>query len=331
MPSLASLFDAQGHLSGSTASAAALLSALNASTLRSAFAAAPIRDYHRRTGGKYGPLGTRDGLIEVLPDGTLRQQCQLGTINLLDIDPDVGGVEATTTYEVDLYLSGIKCFGTQDIGDDETFAVISLVSVDPNGTADKQSVTVRTPIQERVRPNKFLFKMLHIGTVPLTGSGMRIAISVWDHESGDADEIRDKIAEVIRDSTKRAASALAGAAAAGDPSVTAGAVGDVTEFEVGGVKPFHIITLKLAELLANALGDDLIDEHEFFIPAANIKNLADNFTPRPNNGDWDFDVQVNWPPKAENDKLLTDGAGTYKAFFSIVVSKKVTPIIPMIP
>ena len=30
-----------------------------------------------------------------------------------------------------------------------------------------------------------------------------------------------------------------------------------------------------------------------------------------------FDVYINWPPRREDDPLFTDGAGTYKAYFSI--------------
>jgi hypothetical protein len=161
------------------------------------------------------------------------------------------------------------------------------------------------------------------------GSGIAITISIWDHESGDADKIRDQIQKVIEDGVKKGASALAGAAAADDPSISGGTIGDITEFEVGGVKPFELLTLGISDLIAHAAADDKLGEHTFVIPAANIIDFADpakfNASLRPTSPDLDFDVRYNWPPKLEDDFVFTDGHGTYKAFFLVQCSQRVPP------
>jgi len=90
------------------------------------------------------------------------------------------------------------------------------------------------------------------------------------------------------------------------------------EFEVGGVKPFKVLTLGLADVIADALADDLLAEHELVIPAANIKSLTDqgqfsqSFRTKPQEPG--LDVQFNWPPREQDEPLLSGGGGSYKVF-----------------
>ena len=101
-------------------------------------------------------------------------------------------------------------------------------------------------------------------------------------------------------------------------------------FEVGGVKPFKVLTLGLAGLLASALADDLIGDHVYVIPPGNIKDWADqdNFTRsiRPNGDALDFDVQFNWPSRPEDEHVFTDGNGTYKVYLKIKGVRVIKPI-----
>jgi hypothetical protein len=79
------------------------------------------------------------------------------------------------------------------------------------------------------------------------------------------------------------------------------------------------------------LADDLIGEQYFFIPAANIIDLSDqgNFqTSIRKSPDLPFDVQLNWPPRPEDEPLFTDGKGTYKAYFLIKGGKTSFPVTP---
>lgn len=314
------------HLSTPLGGALGLTKArkFTANSLRDAIAAHSIRDFHRRTGADYGPFGVLLGALTKAADGSYHQQTQLGNIHLADLPLSPSG---EIQYRARVTLSALKCFGTQDRTTDETYAIISIFAIDPNQGGSTQ--TIRTEILENVHKGDTIFKMRPIGDIIPVGSGIGIYIAIWDHESGNADEIRDKIAAVIEDGTNKAADAIAGAAGADDPSVSAGDVGKVTEFEVGGIKPVHILTLELADLLAHALADDLIGDHYFFIPAANIVDFADQTkfeaSVRKSPDNLDFDVQLNWPPRPEDEPLFTDGHGTYKAYFLI----QSAPIIPL--
>ena len=59
------------------------------------------------------------------------------------------------------------------------------------------------------------------------------------------------------------------------PRVTSGTVGDITQFEIGGIRPFDVATLGLAKLLAGLFADDLVGEHTFVISAQRVEDLAD--------------------------------------------------------
>jgi hypothetical protein len=299
----------------------------------SPIAVAKIKDFHRRTGADYGRLGIPIGAVTLGTDGTFQQDYQLGNIHLDDIDSDPTSI---TEYTVQVTLSACRCFGTQDSdGSDSTYLVITLFSVDPNfGGADVPVKTTMTAIQDNVHAGQTLFKMQTLDDVPIpVGSGLNIHVAVWDHESGNVNDIRDKIQAVIQDGVNKGAAALAGGAAADDPTVSSGTVGQITGFSIGGVKPFEILTLGIASVIANAFADDLVGEQCFNIPAENIASLADAATLRASvrtDPDLPNDVQLNWPPTFDDEKnfLFTDGHGTYKVYFLLNVAKTVFTLIP---
>lgn len=307
-----------------------VLRKFTSNSLHDAIATHSIKDFHRRTGADYGPFGVPLGALTKAADGSYHHQTQLGNIHLTDIS---GSPSGETQFIADVTLSALKCFGTQDNGPDETYAIISLFSINPNHSgSDKLAQTILTEIQENVHPQDTIFKMRTLGNIVPVGTGIGIHIAIWDHESGDANDIRDKIAAVIEDGTNKAAAAVAGAAAADDPSVSAGTVGKVTDFEVGGIKPFHLLTLGIARLISHALADDLIGEQVFFIPAANIVDFADQTkfdASIRKSPDLPFDVQLNWPPRPEDEPLFTDGKGTYKAYF--LIKGAMIPLPPVNP
>lgn len=298
----------------------ALVRKFATTSLRDAIAGFKVHDFHRRTGGKFGPLGVSLGSPARQADGSYIANYQLGSITLADISAQPS---AETSYSADVMIAAVKCFGTQDNdGEDSTYAVISLSSMNPNKAGGDLVQTIRTKIQDNTHAGDVIFKAWSLPQAPAfpAGAGIAITVSIWDHESGNADEIRDKIHTVIDDGVKKAASALAGAAAADDPSVSGGTIGDITQFVVGGVKPFELLTLGLSDLLAKAFSDDLLGEHTFVIPAANIVELLDQNTfiaSIRKSPDLDFDVQYNWPPKPEDEYLFSDGHGSYKIYFLV--------------
>jgi len=292
-----------------------------------------IGDLRRRTGADFGPLGVPLGAIQRDADGRYSQSFQLGNVHLTDLN---GTPNAETSYITTVTLAAVKCFGTQDADhSDSTYLVISVFAIDPNHKgSDTTAATIRTAIVDHVHEGDVPFKAQTLADVPLpVGSGLVIHVSVWDHESGNADDIRDRIASSIEDAVKKGAAALGSAAAADDPQISGGTIGKITDFEVGGVKPFHVLTLGLASLIANAVADDLVGEKIFNIPAGNIALLSDPATFNQSvrrDPDLPFDVQLNWPPTFDDEKdfVFTDGHGTYKVYFLIKTAKVTTPLTP---
>ena len=267
--------------------------------------------------GGLRPLGVLLGGLTKAANGSYQQKTQLGSISLTDVSASPSG---QTEYAADVTLSAVKCFGTQDRISDQTYAIISLFSMNPNHGPDKLVKTTRTPIQDNVKVNNVIFKMQTIGDLIPAGSGIGIHIAIWEHESGDADEIRDETTKALEDAVNKGAAALASAASAGDPRVSAGTIGNITDFEVLGVRPFHIMTLGIAKLISSILADSMVGEHFFFISAADLVELAEQKKFEASirkNPELPFDVVMNWPPRPEDEPLFTDGAGTYKAYFLI--------------
>jgi hypothetical protein len=95
-----------------------LLRKFAAQSLHDAIATQSIRDFHRRTGADYGPFGVPLGALKKAADGSYQQQTQLfGNIQLADFAASPFGA---TEIMTNVILSAVKCFGTQDIGPDET-------------------------------------------------------------------------------------------------------------------------------------------------------------------------------------------------------------------
>ncbi|MFJ1459319.1 hypothetical protein [Nocardia sp. N2S4-5] len=302
-------------------------------TVDSTVAKAQIDQFYLGTGGALGPLGEPNGdYVEV--NGNLRRNYLFGDIHFSDIDPEP---KAQTNYTANVAISALKCFGTDDpSGEDEIFAVISLISLNPNFSGSDQLVkTMRTEIREHVHGKDVIFKSKTVGTVPsVTGSGFKIHVALYDHENGDPNALRTQIQTFLDDAARKGADLVAGAARSGDQRL-AGPVGDVTEFEVGGVKPVRLLTFGLAGLLTDWLADDFIAEHEFVVPAAEIISLSDpvNFQKsfRQHRESLGTDVQFNWPPADDQEILFSGAGGSYKIYFTITVAPMPVPIAPKLP
>jgi hypothetical protein len=321
----------QTHLSGSVLQGMSnlelVLEGLGLTPGEDAVAARLMARFYRGTGSAFGPLGTPQNAPHRNAQTGYVQDFQLGSLHLNDIN---GKVKGETKYEADVTLAAVQCFGTQDNSTDETYVVMSLLTIDPNNPGIPVQ-TQRTIIQDGVKSGDTIFKNAIRMRQRFSGtSGLMVHLAVWDHESGDQDKLRDDINRVLQDGASKAASALAG----GDLAGQGGFVGDIINFEVGGVKPFKVVTLGLAGLLANALADDLIGEHVYVIPPGNIVDLADqdNFTRsiRPTGDALDFDVQFNWPPRPEDEFVFTDGDGTYKVYLRIAGITVNEPVVPNI-
>ncbi len=295
-------------------------------------AADKINDFHWRTGKNFGPLGIATGSLNRTNDGSYVQNYQLGVISLANFTaPPL----AYKSIQGLLALSAVKCFGTEDPGgNDQTYLIITVTSLNPNfGGVEKLVYTSRTNIQDNVEGGNIIFQNHTLQNIPdITGSGLKIHVAVFEHEYGDADQIRDKIQQIIEEAAIRGASALAAGAAGADAKL-AGPVGDLIDFEIAGIKPFKIITFGIADLITGMFADDLVDEHEFFIPTANIMEWAqkedENFpkwqASLRTNGALTPNITYNIPIRPEDEILFEGGGGSYKVYF------KFTPKVVWIP
>lgn len=315
----------------------ATIPALNPMASPIEIASAKMMDVYRRTGGKFGPLGSLpkqyQGTIlqTAAPDGKggWDQKHTLGAIHLDDLN---AAPVAQNSYRAVVDVAVMKCFGTfSSSGTDSTYAVITMFCLNPNATAGQNVVTQRTVIVDEVKAGSQIFKMLQLGEIDTSGAGILINTSIWRHVDGNADDIRDKIHQVINQSANDAASAIAGDATS--PSTTAGAVGGITDWTIAGVKPIDWLTLGLANAIANLFADKLIDSYSYWIPEANIEAFADQATfaasiRDPKSMGLDFDVQANWPPRAEDEHLFSGGGGSYKIWFAIRAETVAIPVFP---
>jgi hypothetical protein len=303
----------------------ALARRYGASTFRETRAGFLLADHHRRTGGRFGLLGAAVGPVRRQQDGSYVRNTQLGRLTLGNDLLEEAASELRIRAEVS--LAAVKCFGTEDPGGtDEVYLVISVVTINPNfSREDKLAFTTRTEIADAQAKDVIFQARTLADAHAFPGSGLRIHVAIFEHEHGDADELRDKIQAALDETAKKASSALAGAAAAGDGGL-AGAAGDVIDFEVGGIKPFKILTLGLASLVTEALKDDIVSEHEFVIPAEQLVAWAerDEATKRflkyesslRTSGDLPATVRFNWPPPNQ-EFLFSGGGGSYKVYLQV--------------
>jgi hypothetical protein len=321
-----SLSDVLSQVNPQSDSLSVLTQRFESDSIRTCVAKHEISELFRRTGGKFGPLGPVSGDLQEAPDGSFRQNHLLGDIQLQDID---ARCDARQMYQASISLVGIRCFAAQDVETDELFGTVSLINVNPNFSAVNELVTtVPLPLVDSATGDMH-YKETVLGNVPLTGSGVVIHTALWDNESGHVDEIRDKVEAALREGAKKAASALAAGAIANDPSATAGTVGEVTEFEIGGVKPFHVLTLKLADVIAHWLADDLLGEKRNIIPAQSIldfQGVGYNNSLRTDPA-LEFDARFNWPPPG-HDIIFNKGGALYKAYFKIQAFQQPMPCDP---
>jgi hypothetical protein len=331
MRTLSSIANSKTGFSGRPISVRQLLDKMQVDSATKSIAAYSINDFHRRTGGSFGPLGRPVGSVTRLGDGSYQRSFQLGSANMKTLDSPVAG---QTEYNASVILAAISCLDTFSkfpSHTDSTYAVISVISINPNETGqDVQVATFRTDIQDDVKPGNIIFEGTTIGNTVPTGTGIAIHVALWRHVDGDADKIRDQIHSALNDAVDKVAAAMAAnSAAADDTSTSGGTAGDISNFRVGGIKPIDLLTLGIANWVAQFFADKLIGQHTFEVPAGNIIDLSDQAKfdqslyqkndPVYTSGQLTPDIQINWPPPQDPNPSFSDsdGGANYKVYFLI--------------
>jgi len=319
-----------------------LLNKMQVNSAAKAIAAYDINDFHRRIGGSFGPLGSPGGSVVRLGDGSYQRGFQLGFANMKTLDAPVA---AQKLYSASVILSAIKCLDTFSGGfltthTDSTYAVISLICVNPNGASqDVLVTTMRTPIQDNVKPGAIIFEGITLAnTTPMLGGyGLAIHVALWRHVDGDADKIADQIHSALNDAADKAAAAMAAnSAAADDTSTSGGTVGSVSNFSVGGIKPVDLLTAGIANWVAQFFADKLIDQHTFMVSAGDIVDLADQTKyvaslyqrgdPVYASGELTPDIRINWPPSQDPNPSFSANGGNYRVYF-LIQGHEITTIV----
>lgn len=323
-----------------------LLSHYGVSSLRDALAASNIRDHHRRLGGVWGDLGAPVGNLQANTGSGYSQNYQLGVITTQDFDKVPVGSRRIAAH---ITLAGIRCFGTAGAGSDELYAIISVTNINPNYSGTDQLVTtMRTPIQEGVQPGSVAFRAITVtgpvaagapgGAIGFPGTGLRIHVALFEHDNGDPDKLRDDIQAALEDAARKGSAALAGAAASGDQSL-GGAAQDFVNLNIGGFKPFKWALGAVSNVLAGVLGDDLIGEYEFVVPAAVFQDWCEEQVVDENGLHFPrLDASMRWPaelsggigvnwPKEDEEHIFDGEDSSYKVYFQIVPIQIDVPVI----
>jgi hypothetical protein len=327
-----------------------LLSRYGVSSLRDALAAYNIQEHYRRLGGVWGDLGAPVGGLQTNTGSGYSQTYQLGVITAQDFDKVPIG---SRRIGAQVTLAGIRCFGTAGAGSDELYAIISITNINPNNSGTDQLVaTMRTPIQEGVKPGSAVFRGITLtgpatagtpgGAIGFPGTGLRIHVALFEHDNGDPDELRDDIQAALEDAAKKGSAALAGASASNDQSL-GGMAQDFVNLDIGGFKPFKWALGAVSGVLADILGDDLIGEYEFVVPAAVFQDWCEDQVVDENGLHFPrLDASMRWPSELtggigvnwprENEEHIFDGEGaSYKVYFQIVPILMEIPVLPKAP
>ena len=280
-----------------------------------------LRDLHKRHAGNFGYMGAISGGVEPSTDSAYTMNTQLAVGILADIGS--APTATITSHFTNVTISGLRCFSAQDVETDELHAIASLISVHPK--ANQLVKTIRLP-RVNVHSRQTVYENFNLGDVQVVGSGIMVHISLWDHESGDVDDIQKQVQAVLEEMVKQAQKAIVTAIAADDPSVTAGTVGSVTDWDIAGFKPIKIATLGLATLIAEGLADDLLGEVSYFVPTENLINFVagtDSYNNSLRTNEFlAFDAKCNWPPlEAQVKAFDRKPPGLYKAWLRLRTDK----------
>lgn len=293
-------------------------------TAESEKAALMIDDFHRRTGGDFGPLGSSIGPIIHQSDDLYVREFQLGKVK-------TDGVNATQgqgNYRATVSVAAIKCFGTDDVTTDETYAIISLISVNPSQVGEDQLVKTIKIGPQNVQQHDTFGAGATIGEIFPVGTGIKVHVALFDRESGDPEEVRAAIEEQLKELVKQGAAAIGGAVFGGDIPL-AGTTSDIFQNKL-----VNFLTGTLSGLIADWVSDDFIDEKEFLVDAGTLRTWATQAgfeaSIRGSN-DLPNDIILNIPktPEDENLKVFTNGDATYKVY--LLVQSKPDVGYPILP
>jgi len=302
-----------------------------------ALVAKRIQTEYRRRGGNFaaGLLGAPVGAITQMATGAYVQHYQFGQIqqpmtmkSLVTNDLDLPLTQSD--YVADIFLAAIKCFGTEDDGfvgiggnGDEPYFIATSINPAPpwlGGAANGVVQTVRTEIFEHITVGSiFAEERLLFANVPFGAYGIQLKLALFEHESGDPEDLRRRIQEQGEALAKELIDLVAAMMGLTIDEAVADQALDSTLGKLVQDVTFDLIT--------DWLKDDKIDEKNVLISAAMLKDWYDNgktVTSDIPNQDLPSHIRFNFPRNFEDPYwVFSGGGGSYKVYLR-VIPKQIT-------
>jgi hypothetical protein len=281
------------------------------------------QEYRRRgSNSDLGVLG--NPLTPVKPAGDdWAQKFDFGTIRTMGYT----NCATETHWVADIEVAAIKCFGTEDPGGlfdparDEPYLIVTSLTPSEAFIRNQPIVRVwRSPTYTGIPGGRvFGENQLMFQDVPIGPYGIRLKLTLMEHEHGDEAtlerKIREKGGEMAGELTQLAAG-LAGIPVTEemrDEAFDSAVVRTLGDLSVG--------------MLTDILKDDIIDEKNWVIDGETLKGwVQTGFT------DQSFiDYRNEIPPSFQSnfprddpfggDKLFAGGGGSYKVYLRVIPKK----------
>lgn len=239
------------------------------SDVRSLMASIVCDEHHHACYGQVGVLGAPVGPLTRAADGWEREYLGGG----ITVQGDGLTPSAVVRYDCLVEYVGLRnnepnesaLIGTGD--GDEPYVVVAVTTLDPgyDGVDRLAAVTRIGPLSE-VHDGDVVGGTASVWQGIVAGTGLQLAVAVFEHDSGDPAEVEEAIEKAIVEAAKEGA-AVVGAA-----------------FGAGGEEAERIAGSKLVTFLAEAvsltvvhvldLGDDKVGEAFAEVPLSRIRELT---------------------------------------------------------
>jgi hypothetical protein len=219
------------------------------------------------------------------------------------------------------YLSGIRCFGTDDpSGEDEPYLIVT--SVTPGdaflGRNPKtvvkvwKSQTFEDPGVEAGQvfaENQLVFQDLFIGPY-----GVMLKVLLMEHEHGDEEKLRKEIADK---GDKLAREVIDAAAVLAQIPIDQAIEDQVLNNEV-----LRTLGDLSVDLITNLLKDDKLGEKDWIVNGSMLKDWVDQGLTESAFVNYRFaPPETNFPREDGPDKLFSGGGSSYKVYLRIIPKK----------
>ncbi|MES5957149.1 hypothetical protein QCI42_27935 [Bacillus fungorum] len=281
-----------------------------------------IKTQYYKLGGDsiYGALGIPIGDIIRERSGVYSQEYEYGKIltGKIEVPP------VQHFYTCDIFLAGIKCFGTDDPGnplaeaEDEPYVIITTLSTASaflDGEEEKISKTVKTKTFTEISKGEvFGQNGLFIGDVPFGPYGIMLKIMLLDQEYGDPESIRKEVeitAKKAAEDVKDLASALAGVS-----------IDKILPKQVLDNEILDILGDLSLNVISKTFGDDKIDEKTWLIDGSMLREWVDKGLTETSGIDHpeltNSNVNTNFPRDNGPSYLFSGGGGSYKIYLRVI-------------